>query len=175
VILARSGSSAWGGLRPSIHTYYIVLKKHSTDVEYPPGRIEQTITGMVAGSTYELTFLAANRPWGCNGPCIQTQLGVFLNSVLELTVDPPTTDFQRYQLTIPVTTATLTVSFENMRSPTSSGDSAVFVADVTLNQGENPRLYTVGSTNINMGATIRQFCKGSVGVAKRPLQHLYYY
>jgi hypothetical protein len=38
-----------------------------------------------------------------------------------------------------------------------------------------PRLYTVGSTNINMGVTIRQCCRAGVGAAKRPLQHLYCY
>lgn len=133
VNLVRNGNLAWGGLNPSVNTYYIALQKSRTGAV--GGKIQQTITGLVAGSTYQLTFLAANRPAGCWPRCISTQLGVYIDSMREMTLNPPTTGFQKYQQTILATTTTLTVSFENMRDPTLDGDTSVFVADVTLTSG----------------------------------------
>jgi hypothetical protein len=128
IVLVANGNSAWGGLDSGNGAYYLVMQRTGSGVQ-------QQVTGLAPGVTYNISFLAAERPgYGTNERLVvlvnNQPLSIGASAVRE--VDPTATGFRRYSATfVAAASGRNLVSFENT-SPNSTQDRSVFLDGVQI-------------------------------------------
>merc|ERR1712232_725100 len=87
----------------------------------------QTLTGLVVGAAYEVTFFASQRPGYVNAG-----MSVLVDGQLVLAVPEVVGGFHTYTAVFTAGAATATVRFQN--SAVEGGDNGVFLDAVTLQE-----------------------------------------
>jgi uncharacterized protein (TIGR03437 family) len=116
-----------------------------------PGTLSQTVSGFVAGHTYEITFYAAGRPAGagCGDNCTELNFSVFVGptDVLDVT-NPPTSAFQQYKTDAFTATGSATISFSGS-APAGSDKTSfidlVSILDLAQSAGGTPPQFTIST------------------------------
>ena len=103
VVVIPSGSLPWGGATTFDGGQYVGFQVTGTYVK-------QTLSGLVAGTNYKLTFYAGMR----GGPSDYVPVQVLINSVVVYTVtQPPTNAFTKYTYIFQATATSVILGFQN--------------------------------------------------------------
>jgi hypothetical protein len=119
-VVALNGNDPWGGLDSGSGKYFLSIQGSGAYVE-------QTVNNLVPGATYEMHFLAAERPdYGGDEKLKVTVDGA---EIWEST--HPAEQFARYSAVFAATNTYATIRFEN-DSP--GGDRSIFIDSVAVVQ-----------------------------------------